>query len=92
MNLRNIRNAATVAEVEAAADWARLQILRTFRENVREALNAHFQSMTAAMRSGDSLPRPTLTPIDHALTVADEELDGVNAARLEALLALGVRA
>lgn len=91
MNRRNIERAATVAEVAAAADRARLDVLRTFRENVREALNVHFGSMTAALQSGDSLPRPTLTPIDHALAVADEELDAVNEAEFNALARLGDR-
>jgi len=91
MNRRNIERAATGDEVADAADRARLEVLRAFRENVREALTAHFQLMTAAMAAGDSLPRPTLTPIDHALAVADEELDAVNALQFEALARLGVR-
>lgn len=91
MNHIVFKGASSAEEIRRIGDGLRLDVLYQFRRNVRETLDAHFVATSAAMQSGEPIPRPTLTPIDHALHVAGEDLDWIGELERVAYDRLGVR-
>lgn len=91
MNHLAFKGAASAADIRAIGDGLRLDVLYQFRRNVRETLDAHFVATSAAMQSGESIPRASLAPIDHALHVLGEDLDWIGEAERVAYDRLAVR-
>lgn len=82
----------TVADCDAYYDLCVLDAHRHFRDRVRDALDRQHVATSAAFDAGEEIPRPSLSPIEHAYTRLTEDLRRINSERHQAFCRItGVR-